>query len=196
MSALPFRYSNEQWRALEEVVARAGGDEAREKFTAGRARVERTVGGYKDRLTTWDGLSYGSGEDDQKKHERIERAARELGAALDAYGSWIALADNADELLRLRGDLSRVALRAGKMAATGRKSQNLMRDRFFLALMRTWEAELALHIGKNIDAPIVAFIKAASEGVLTKKPGKETISEEIISNVVRRWKGGIKREKF
>jgi hypothetical protein len=184
MSALPFRYSDDQWLALEEIVARAGGSGAREKFAAGRARFEKTAGGYKDRLATWNGLSYGGGDSDRKKYEQIERAARELAAALDDFGSWITLADNADELLHLREGLSRVAPRAGKTAATGRKSQNLMRDRFFLALARSWHSDLGLHIGVNVNSPLNDFIEAASKGILDLAPTENI--KDIISNVVRK----------
>jgi hypothetical protein len=184
-----FRYSDEQWRALEAIVARAGGDEARTKFATGRVGFEKQAGGYRERIATWDGLSYGGGNADQKKYERIERAARELAAALDDYGSWIALANNADELLHLREGLSRVAPRAGKMAATGRKNQNLMRNRFFLALARSWHSDLGLRIAVSVDSHLVNFIEAAMKGVWEKPIKKGVLDQEspkdIISKVLQ-----------
>jgi len=55
------------------------------------------------------------------------------------------------------------------MAAAVRKRQvHFMRDRFFLSLARTWQSHLGLRLAVSADRPYIAFIRAASQGVLDK----------------------------
>jgi hypothetical protein len=197
MSEAPFHYPDEQWRALEAIVARAGGDEASKKLAAGRLRIERAVGGYKSRIANRDGHLHGGGGTSGKSFDRVERAARELGTALDNLGFpqilagddliWKSVAElneNDATYSNFREALRHVGLRAKRMAALGHERQvHHMRDRFFLALARTWQSDLGLRLAVSADSSFNAFIEAASAGVLEKPPTKD-----IISNVIRRWK--------
>ncbi len=197
MSEAPFHYPEEQWRALEAIVARAGGDEAREKLAAGRLRFEKSVGGYKSRIGSRDRHPHGGGDASGKSFDRVRRAAQELGAALDDCGFpqifagddliWKSVAElNENDAIysSFREALKHVGLRAERMAASSRKRQvHFMRDRFFLALARTWQGDLGLRLAVGADSSLTAFIEAASAAVLEKPPTKD-----IISNVIRRWK--------
>ena len=190
MSAPPFGYPDEQWRALEEIVGRAGGDEAREKFAAGQVRFEKMVGGYKRRIPIWNGKSCGDGNKNREKFERIAAAARELGLALDHHGSYIGLAKDVDQLLRLREVLSSVATNAGMMAAKSRKSKNLMRNRLFSSLASYWRNDLGLDLATADGSHLVQFIETATTGVWNA-PTKESQSDDwlrrdIISKVLKR----------
>jgi|GEM_PF-5687993 hypothetical protein len=196
MSEAPFHYLDEQWRALEAIVARAGGDEARKKFAAERLHFEKSVGGYKSGIAR-DGHSHGGGDPSGKSFDRVKRAAQELGAALDDFGfpqifagddliwkSAAELIENDAIYSSFREALKHVGLRAERMAAAVRKRQvHFMRDRFFLSLARTWQSHLGLRLAVSADSSLIAFIRAASAGVLDKPPTKD-----IISNVIRRWK--------
>jgi hypothetical protein len=197
MSEAPFHYPDEQWRALEAIVARAGGDEARKKFAAERLRFEKSVGGYKSRIATRDGRSHGGGDTSGKSFDRVKRAAQELGAALDDFGfpqifagddliwkSAAELIENDAIYSSFREALKHVGLRAERLAAASRKRQvHFMRDRFCLALAGTWQSYLGLRLAVSADSSLIAFIRAASAPVLDKPPTKD-----IISNVIRRWK--------
>jgi len=190
MSEAPFHYPDEQWRTLEAIVARAGGDEARKKLAAGRLRIEKAVGGNKSRIATWDGHSDGGGDTHGKSFDRVKRAAQELGAALDDFGFPQIFAgddliwESAAELIEndaiyssFREALKHVVLRAERMAALGRKRQvRFMRDRFFLALAWTWKSDLGLRLAVSADSSLNAFIETASAGVLDKPPTEEAWS--------------------
>lgn len=81
MSVEPFEYSDEQWRRLEAIVLRAGGDNAKENFAKRRDQIQKQGAVWKKRLNAWDGLTFG--HDRTKDYERMARAASDLAKALD-----------------------------------------------------------------------------------------------------------------
>ncbi len=50
MTASLFGYPDEQWRRMEEIVERAGGEVARDKFAGQRRDFEKMAGGWKGRI--------------------------------------------------------------------------------------------------------------------------------------------------
>jgi hypothetical protein len=208
MNAEPFRYSDADWRKLEAIVARAGGDAAREKFAGERAAFEKLAGGWKQRIARWDGFKLGPSDDFHDKVERVGNAALEMVAALDDL-SFLPLIFSGNDLVwrgpseadissdeefakycvenqkrfsKFRGALAHIREKAGRVTAPKRKQKNLVRDRFFAALMRIWRVELGLRIRLNAYSPSVYFIEAASAAVLDK-----AVTREMISNVIRKW---------
>jgi hypothetical protein len=81
MTDRSFKYPDEQWRRMEEVVERAGGPAAKEKFTAGRATFEEEVAVWRQRIAHWNGYTWDPGR--PPKYRRVKKAAVELKAALD-----------------------------------------------------------------------------------------------------------------
>jgi hypothetical protein len=145
------------------------------------------------------------GSDDAGKYKQIERAARELGAALDDFNFppifsgndlvWKSLderSENDERFSRFLAAVEHIASRAAKMAEPRPKRIKYVRDLFFAALMRTWRDDLGLSMRINVNSALVAFIEVAASRVY-EFPRKIT-AKETISNVIRRWKPGIERE--
>ena len=105
MNANSFRYADAQWRRLGEIVERAGGAVVRDKLNAQRVAFEKMVGGWKGRIERWDGRTFG--HDDSAAYERIEQAARELGAAFaraEFPGNFHRLRSNVETLCQVAGE--------------------------------------------------------------------------------------------
>ncbi len=79
-AARHFRYSDQQWEQLKDIVKGAGGVVARDKFNALRSDFEKMIKGWNDRILKWNGRNFG--HDETHLYRRIEHAARELKAAL------------------------------------------------------------------------------------------------------------------
>lgn len=199
-----FHYSDARWRALEEIVERAGGVAARDRFRTQRNAFEKMLTGWKWRLEHWNGRTFA--RDDIATYKRIEKAARDLNAGLAELGFpaiftgsdivWKNLAttdDNPDEnKVRFAGftaALDHIAARAAMMASEQRRKRTLMRDRFFGDLGEFWRVELGLRITASIKSPFVRFVEdASSEGVY--QFGNDDTARDVILNVVRSWPRG------
>ncbi len=145
----------------------------------------------------WPGAGRdGSGRDDSASFKRIERAARELDAALEELGFpalfigidliWERLADteeNEESFARFRQALDHLATRAAERARPLRREVNLARDLFFLKLCQVW-SELGLKVSTSATSRFVKFVEIASEGVC-KLPDKN--AGATISGVIRKW---------
>ena len=81
MKAARFSYPDEQWRNIELIVARSGGDDTKKKLNGSRKELECGVSRWLSCVESWDGASFG--HDDRPQYSRIEDAAKELVAALD-----------------------------------------------------------------------------------------------------------------
>jgi hypothetical protein len=195
MTANLFRYPNEQWRRMEDIVQRAGGAGARTKFNAERASFEKMAGAWKGRIQRWDGRTLGY--DYAGAYRRVEQAASELGAALRELNfpaifigcdlTWKPLAETQENEERLRHFLNAVEhvhARAAQMAEPKRKQIHLVRDRFFGELGRVWRVELGLPISASAASRFAQYVEVASEGVC-KLPDKK--ARVTISGVIRKW---------
>jgi hypothetical protein len=208
MSVVSFRYDDEAWLKLEAIISRAGGDAAKEKFTAGRASFEKQAGGWKMRIAGRDGRTWG--RDDTGKYERIERAALELVEALDDLNFpaifsgndlvWVSPCEpslrddesfgryqkeNHERFSRFREALGHVRLRAKRMAAKNPKRKNQARDYFFAELTRVWRDDLGLNVGVSANSLLVAFIEIAASSMCGLR---EATAKDAISNAIRKWK--------
>lgn len=195
MTANLFRYPDERWRRMEEIVQRAGGDVARDRFNTQRATVEKMAGGWKDRIETWNGYNFGQA--DAPTYQRIERAAHELNAALAELGFpalfirndlvWKHLAETHENQARFANfgqAIEHVAAYAERMAAPRRKQARLPRDMFIADLGRVWRVELGLRISASAASRFAKFVEAASEGVCELPDKKPRVT---ISGVIRKW---------
>jgi hypothetical protein len=76
---MTFKYPDEQWRRMEEVVERAGGAITKETFNARRAAFEEQVAEDRQGIGNWNGYSWFQ----PREYTRVEKAAGQLQAALD-----------------------------------------------------------------------------------------------------------------
>jgi hypothetical protein len=195
MNGPAFTYSDARWARMGEIVERAGGATARDKFNAQRAVFEKMVAGWRQRLANWNGYTWGP--DDTGKYERIERAAGELNAALADLGFpaifvghglvWKGLAETHENEQRysdLCAALEHIRARAAKLKAAKptRKRIRYARDRLFVDLWRVWRGDLDLVVSPDSLSPVVEFIATAAEGIVPE----ENRTLDMISNVIRK----------
>lgn len=209
MNASPFRYNDARWRRLEEIVERAGGADTRDKFNAERLAFESLVRGWQSRMGKWNGFAFGKDKDGDR-FEAVEKAARELKAALDDLNFPTVFADNDLVWKRLDGTeenwkaekernwqryrkfldaLNHIRMRSSALKTKPRRKQaRLARDKFFRDLGHVWRVELGLRITASVKSPFVAFVEAASKGVY--RFGNDDTARDEILNVVRSWPRG------
>lgn len=195
MNGPAFTYSDARWARMGEIVERAGGATARDKFNAQRAVFEKMVAGWQQQLTDWNGCTWG--HDETGKYERIEHAAGELNAALADLGFpaifvghglvWKGLAETHENEQRYSdfcAALEHIRARAAKLKAAKptRKRIRYARDRLFVDLWRVWRGDLDLVVSPDALSPVVEFIATAAKGIVPE----DNRTLDIISNVIRK----------
>ena len=129
-------YSSEQLRKLEDIVERAGGTVACDRFNAERDRFASIIRGWKGRIGEWSGHDFG--RDETELHRNVEDAARAFRDALTrlhfpAHLIWNARADvheNEQQYADFLATIERVQAQAHARAEPRRKDMRFARDRF------------------------------------------------------------------
>jgi hypothetical protein len=203
-----FKYPDEQWRRMEEVVERAGGPVTKEKFNARRATFEEEAAVWRQRIADWNGYTWAP--DRPTKYRRVKKAAVELKAAFDdlnlhdvlwktpeplseaaiikkvqraanlkRYDEFREALDQISRLAAIMEDMSIRAVVDPSGKNPPRKQKRVPRNWFICGLGLFWRDELRLRVSPSPRSRFAQFAEIASESVCA-------CPRDTIANVIRK----------